>query len=327
MHRSTTPGASRPRRALTWLTTALAASALALGGGQAASAEGGAASEFTERHVTGASPAAASAYWTSDRMEAAIDADRLTADAASVPVGDVDRGAPASVPSQAPVRAGDVSTMAVAPVAHIGKVFFTIGGADYVCSGNAVASANERTVSTAGHCLHEGGGAWASNFVFAPAYEEGRTPYGVWAATELHAPSAWVQRGDINYDTAFAVVASPAGTSATLADTVGASGVAFNQSRGLGYTAFGYPAASPFDGETLETCSGTARADSWGGTQSQAISCDMTGGSSGGPWFLGSGSSGVQNSVNSFGYDGLRDTMFGPYWGSVIQGAYLAAQQ
>ncbi|MCR8670600.1 serine protease, partial [Agrococcus sp. HG114] len=214
----------------------------------------------------------------------------------------------------------------LAPVAHIGKVFFTLGGVDYVCSGNSVVAANERTVSTAAHCVNEGPGAYATNWAFAPAYNNGATPYGVWSATELHAPTAWVSAGDIDYDTAFAVVASPAGSSATLADTVGASGVAFNQARGLGYTAYGYPAARPFNGQTLQSCTGTATADTIGGTQSQGIPCDMTGGSSGGPWFIGSGPNGMQNSVNSFGYRSVSNVMFGPYWGSVIQSTYQAAQ-
>ena len=47
----------------------------------------------------------------------------------------------------------------------------------------------------------------------------------------------------------------------------------------------------------------------------------MTGGSSGGPWFLG-GAGGSQNSVNSFGYNNVANTMFGPYWGSVIAATY-----
>ena len=46
----------------------------------------------------------------------------------------------------------------VSPVSHIGKVFFTLGGVDYVCSANSVTSANGNTVSTAGHCLNEGPG-------------------------------------------------------------------------------------------------------------------------------------------------------------------------
>jgi len=51
----------------------------------------------------------------------------------------------------------------------------------------------------------------------------------------------------------------------------------------------------------------------------------MTGGSSGGPWFIGTGSAGFQNSINSYGYGTRATTMFGPYWGTVIQQAYNSA--
>lgn len=270
-------------------------------------------------------------YWTADRMKAAKNADTLVA-GKSGSAAKVDTSKAAKVPGHAAnSNAGKISTNAggktrgqEAPVSHIGKVFFTLGGQDYVCSGNAVVSANESTVSTAGHCLNEGPGAFATRWVFVPAYENGSAPYGSFAATELVTTSQWSNDGDITYDTGFAVVSNSNGS--TLTDTVGASGVAFNQSRGEYYTAYGYPAASPFNGETLQSCAGSASDDPFGQTQSQGISCDMTGGSSGGPWFLGTGSSTYQNSVNSFGYNTVRNTMFGPYWGSVIQQAYQNAQ-
>lgn len=271
-------------------------------------------------------------YWTADRMKAAKSADSLVK-GKSGSAAKVDTGNAAKVPGHAAkanagslksTTGGKTRASQETPVSHIGKVFFTLGGVDYVCSGNAVVSSNESTVSTAGHCLNEGPGAFAARWVFAPAYENGKTPYGTFAATELVTTSQWSGSGDITYDTGFAVVSNSSG--ASLTDTVGASGVAFNQPRGKAYTAYGYPAASPFNGETLQSCSGTATDDPFGQTQSQGISCTMTGGSSGGPWFLGSGSSGYQNSVNSFGYNTVRNTMFGPYWGSVIQQAYQNAQ-
>jgi len=119
-------------------------------------------------------------------------------------------------------------------------------------------------------------------------------------------------------------VVAPVG-GASLSDTVGASGLTFNDARGLDYSAYGYPAAAPFTGQTLQSCAGSASADPFGQSESQGIPCDMTGGSSGGPWFIGSGSAGSQNSVNSFGYNGVANTMFGPYWGAVIASAYDAA--
>ncbi|ANS77862.1 hypothetical protein SGUI_0466 [Serinicoccus hydrothermalis] len=43
--------------------------------------------------------------------------------------------------------------------------------------------------------------------------------------------------------------------------------------------------------------------------------------SSGGGWITG----GVLNWVNSFGYQGERDVMYGPYLGNVEQQVYTAA--
>ena len=124
---------------------------------------------------------------------------------------------------------------------------------------------------------------------------------------------------------AFAKVESETG-SGTLADAVGASGIAFNEQRGLEYSAYGYPADVPFDGESLEECHGTASDDTVGGTQSQGIDCDMTGGSSGGPWFIGGDDDGYQNSVNSFGYNTQPNTMYGPYFGDEAKQAYEEAE-
>ncbi|TBN56852.1 hypothetical protein EYE40_05245 [Glaciihabitans arcticus] len=271
-------------------------------------------------------------FWTSEKMEAAVPADVLVAGkTAKTPTAAVEKGAEIVIPRQvASTKAGastdtDPSTNAnpEAPVSHIGKVFFSSGGGNYVCSGNAVSSGNESTVSTAGHCVNEGGGAFVTNFVFVPAYDNGAAPYGQWPAIELVAPTEWTSGGDLSYDTGFAVVSTV--NNASLTDTVGGSGLTFNDARGLGYAAYGYPAAAPFNGQTLQSCAGTATADPFGQSQSQGIPCDMTGGSSGGPWFIGSGTGGSQNSVNSFGYTSVSNTMFGPYWGSVIGAAYDSA--
>ncbi|UVJ40605.1 serine protease [Arthrobacter sp. CJ23] len=210
------------------------------------------------------------------------------------------------------------------PVKHIGKVFFTLGGSNYVCSGNSVTAANRSTVSTAGHCLNEGPGAFATNFVFVPAYLNGTAPYGQWTAKALYAPVQWAAEGNMQYDTGFAVMNTLNGK--MLSDVVGASGLQFNAARGLSYKAFGYPAAPPFNGQSLKSCSGTATNDPYNPQfNTQGIPCNMTGGSSGGPWFIGSSSSGYQNSVNSYGYGSNSTKMYGPYWGTVIQLAYTTA--
>lgn len=295
----------------------------ALVAGLAASGAGVAAADGTAGDIevtTYSSSAQSDAHdhWTSARMEAALPADELAPEGAPV-TADVEKADPVTVKGRSAQAPGKNEKAAPAKDT-VGKVFFTQGGVDYVCSGNAVASANGVTVATAGHCVNDAG-TWATNWVFVPGYDHGQAPYGTWAATELVSTDQWVGQEDINYDVAFATVAPESG-SATLEDAVGTTSIAFNRERGAHYTAYGYPAAAPFDGQSLESCAGTASDDTLGGTLSQGISCDMTGGSSGGPWFLDDG---AQNSVNSFGYTGQKNVMYGPYYGADAQAAYEQA--
>jgi hypothetical protein len=127
----------------------------------------------------------------------------------------------------------------------------------------------------------------------------------------------------MQYDTGFAVMNTLNGN--YLSDVVNESGLEFNADRGLTYKSYGYPAASPFNGQSLKSCSGSASNDP-NNPQflTQGISCDMTGGSSGGPWFIGSNATGLQNSINSYGYN-RSPVMYGPYWGTVIQQTYASA--
>ncbi|MUU70450.1 serine protease [Pseudarthrobacter sp. GA104] len=263
-------------------------------------------------------------YWTADRMRSAVPGDVLAGKAlergnrSSTDV--VEKGKDTTVKA---TKGKPTIAQSEAPVKHIGKVFFSMGGSNYVCSGNAVSSGNNSTVATAGHCVNEGPGANATNFIFVPAYENGAAPYGKWTAKALYSPTAWSRDGNMAYDTGFAVMSPLNGK--TLTAVVGGSGVAFNQAYGLTYKSFGYPAAAPFNGETLKSCTGTATRDTINPQfETQGIRCDMTGGSSGGPWFIGTSSDGIQNSINSYGYN-RSAVMYGPYWGSVIQATYVSA--
>ncbi|MFC5929419.1 hypothetical protein D6T64_19700 [Cryobacterium melibiosiphilum] len=312
------------------------AGGLLAGGGASAVAQPAAGSRTTDVDQWNVPQAEqGSHYWTPERMQAAAPGDVLVEEKAARKTDEPPQAAAQSARSASPrgrshgTRSHGSGSHTAPPAVpatssnHIGKVFFTLQGLDYVCSGNAIVAANENTVATAGHCVSSGPGAYASRVVFVPAYLNGAAPFGQWLATDLFAPTQWSEDGDISYDTGFAVVQSPTGS--TLSDTVGASTVAFNQSRGLGYTAYGYPAMAPFNGESLQTCGGGAIADPYAQTQSQGIPCDLTGGSSGGPWFMGGDFGGVQNSNSSFGYGTMTGTMFGPYWGSVIENVYSTA--
>lgn len=259
-------------------------------------------------------------YWTEERMAAAEPVEQqVVEEVDAATLEDIFTEVEAANPRTILPQMSQRQNPAESP--HIGKVFFSTSQGDFVCSGNLVASANQSTVATAGHCLHDGnGGQFADNFVFAPAYDYGDSQHGVWAAEELVTATSWARDGDLEFDVGFAVLEDRNGTTAE--QQIGASSpIAFNQPRGQFYSAYGYPAAPPFNGEELRQCQGNAMNDPFG-RSTQGIPCDMTGGSSGGPWFLGSGTDGVQNSVNSYGYTFLPDVMFGPYFGSVAEDVY-----
>jgi V8-like Glu-specific endopeptidase len=295
-----------------------------------------------EASTTAAEQRRVTAYWTPARMKAAKPAETLLADrrvgtrgavASARPGGAVRapaaaEGAPQTVAAAAAaLSTGSSWTGGGTVVRTTGKVFFSLGGSNYVCSGSAVNSQNRDLVLTAGHCVHEGPGSFATNWAFVPAYDNNSRPYGTFTARTLLTTNRWQRQGDFNVDVGFAVMNPLDGRD--LVDTVGGQGIAFNQSRGALMHAFGYPAAPPYDGQRLIYCSGAVQQDTNGRTTTQGMPCTMTGGSSGGPWFLGFDEStgvGTLNSVNSFKYTNVADVMWGPYFGNTIQSLYNSAQ-
>ncbi|ACZ84951.1 trypsin-like serine peptidase [Streptosporangium roseum] len=284
-------------------------------------------------------------YWTEAKMETAQpldtlapkkDAVRLTAAAiaaqaaadpvsvpATSPAGDGVTAARASAAARA--STGSAWTRGGAITTTAGRVFFTYQGRNASCSGNAVTSDNGSTVITAGHCVKMGG-AFHGNWVFVPGYDRGDRPHGTWVATTLYTTPQWNNSEDINYDVAAAVVAPLNGRSLT--DVVGGQGVSFNRARRQQMHSFGYPAAAPYGGSKLVYCAGRAF-DDFLMSRDIGLNCNMTGGSSGGPWFTdfdeGTGL-GTLNSVNSFKYGFAAGWMFGPYFGTEAQAVYEAAQ-
>ena len=284
--------------------------------------------------VTAAQAKAVADFWTPERMRRATPMDQLTVAPSTLRA--VPRGEPSAV---APTPKGD-TTSSVGPMAFpnggsawtgggavvstTGRVFFTYQGRTASCSGSAVTSANRSTVMTAGHCVKLSG-AFHTDWAFVPAYNNGNAPFGTWTGRQLFATPQWVASENINYDIGAAVVNPLNG--ALLTDVVGGQGIAFNQARGQRMYAFGYPAAAPYDGTILIYCSGTV----FNAFLSNGIgmTCNMTGGASGGPWFLNFGEAtgtGLLNSVNSYKINFIPTWMFGPYFGTDAQNVYNSAQ-
>lgn len=245
-------------------------------------------------------------YWTSERMRAAIPRDPVV------------KVVPRAKPSTSASKAVKVSP----PPAEFGKVFFTLDGVNYVCSGTVTESANDSLVNTAGHCVNEGPGDFVTNFAFVPAYENTVRPYGTWTAKQLLTTNEWASEGDFDYDVGFAVLNLDPSSNKTLVATTGREyPIAFNLEYSLTFSAYGYPAARPFNGQYLYKCTGTSGLDLLGDSLDHSLPCNMTGGSSGGGWITG----GHLNSLNSFKYTIDSKTMYGPYFGNVVAALYADA--
>jgi hypothetical protein len=269
------------------------------------------AARVKEKAVT-QTKAAIQNYWTAERMAKAKPADHLIGGSGALQERNLSSAFAPAQQIPPPYTSQPTSTN--------GKVFFSDGGTPFVCSGTAVLSGNRSTVWTAGHCVHDGGSGFHTNWTFVPAYADGQRPYGTYAARRLLTTSGWANAGDFSYDVGAAVV-SPVG-GVNLTDRVGGRGMAFNYNRSQTYRAHGYPAAPPFNGQRLWVCQSPLRYnDNSANPPTMGIDCDMTGGSSGGGWIVGSS----VYSVNSYGYSTLPNVMFGPYQGSVAQSLYTQA--
>lgn len=293
----------------------------------------------------------AGAYWTADRMEAAKPA-RPPAPAAR---------APREV--RPPAESGGEKPRVVDPVASEtyevarlqeqvlepetmasysrsqvtdprkrpfrthGKVFFSLGGGDYVCSGTAVSSNNQSVVWTAGHCLFERGPGFARNWIFVPAYHDGQAPFGRWPARRLAAPAEWRQEENLKFDLGAAIVRRN-GDGQALHHVVGSRGIGFDQPRSQRYAAFGYPSAPPFTGNRMYRCDaplGGSDNPGGDGPPTMWIGCDMTAGASGGGWVA----DGRVLSVISYSYCVLllcEDRLYGPYQSSVARSLYRSVR-
>ncbi|MGW4475554.1 trypsin-like serine peptidase [Nonomuraea sp. NPDC004354] len=210
-----------------------------------------------------------------------------------------------------------------------GRVFLTMDGVDFVCSASTIRSANKDVVVTAGHCVKDGTGSWAANWTFVPGYEAGGgRPYGTFTARRMFVAGPWSRSGDDSYDLGMVALNTAGGRHVT--DAVGMQEIAFNPTRGGQTYGFGFPADPPFDGERLIYCAGRVAEDPHGQTRDQGLRCDMTAGSSGGPWltsFDAVTGRGMVTSVSSFKYSDDRGTMYGPYFGDSAKALYASAER
>ncbi|HET6741331.1 MAG TPA: hypothetical protein VFH76_20440 [Kribbella sp.] len=221
----------------------------------------------------------ATGYWTAEKLRNAIPADLPSGSVAGTPAK---QGASSGIASRpvAPLGGNKLTNDTVPSTA--GKLFFTDNGLNYVCSASTINNGYKNLIITAGHCVHSGqGGAWHSNIVFAPAYYNGQSGYGLWNWSQARAFDSWINSSDFTHDQAFVTLQQRNG--ANLIDTVGGNGLVWGNGQNQpGTRIWGWPAEPPYNGEVPYYCDGDTYA--WGGSDA-ALTCSMNGGASGGPWF------------------------------------------
>jgi V8-like Glu-specific endopeptidase len=279
------------------------------------------------------------AYWTPERIANAKPKDYvMTASGKLVPYARPGGGGGSGSST------GSSWTQNGAIETRSGRVLFHQGTGDWICSASVVNDGGTNDgysiVVTAGHCAYDGTDGWASNWMYfpnfddAPTYSCGSTVYGCWTAEALVISNGFYPGGfgnnTVTSDWAFAVV-GPGGKSNSQLDALGSYALKTSGNTvGSSAWAFGYPAAGKYHGKDLVYCNGATVADPYGAA-TWGLACDMTGGSSGGPWLVGNftasqivSGSGSVGSVNSYGYSGLR-YMFGPRFNANTQTTFNAA--
>ncbi|WP_328308790.1 hypothetical protein OG432_06920 [Streptomyces sp. NBC_00442] len=248
--------------------------------------------------------------WKPDRMKSAQDPQKTMA------AGDTNGGTGISDPVPAPVKAVQEKLPYHQYAAPVGKVFFDSPEGPMVCSGTVVKDpahpGRSNMVWTAGHCVHRGGsGGWYRNIAFVPSYnDKGKSasalnnarpeeiaPYGVYWADWVSTSNEWINDGGPTggtgapYDYAVLHVRPEKGTK-SLEETVGnALTVNFSAPQAKSVAsmgAWGYPAAPPYNGLQMFRCVDRPGqlSISPGTPPMYRIGCTMTGGSSGGGWFM-----------------------------------------
>ncbi|WP_079054226.1 trypsin-like serine peptidase [Streptomyces graminilatus] len=286
--------------------------------------------------------------WDAERMRNAGDPEK------SVDANDLSGDQGVTDPTPRAVRARAVAPAYHANAPEAGKVFFDAPEGTMVCSATVVTDpahpGKSNLVWTAGHCVHAGKkGGWYRNIAFVPSYNDaGRSgaelentpreevaPYGVWWGDWTRTSDQWIAQGGSTggdgapYD--FAVIhvtPEQGGSGKSLEETVGSAlpvdfdAPAVSQVESI--TATGYPAAAPFDGETMYQCQdrpgrlSIVRSD----PTMYRIGCTMTGGSSGGGWVTtGSDGNPALISNTSIG-PASSGWLAGPRLGKVAKGVY-----
>jgi V8-like Glu-specific endopeptidase len=190
----------------------------------------------------------------------------LTAIVAVVGVG------AATAAADPPAPPGTPTATSFDGVPSVGPLFASGTSTTHGCTASVVASPTRDLIITAAHCL-KGTGAGR---VFAPGYDKGATPYGVWTVTAAYVDPAWIATQDPTADYAILRVAKHGRRG--VQDVTGGALVGLAPRKGQRITDIAYNAGS--NDQPIKCTVPTYRTAGY-----PAFNCHgYVGGSSGSPW-------------------------------------------
>ncbi|HEX6290655.1 MAG TPA: hypothetical protein VFZ66_15810 [Herpetosiphonaceae bacterium] len=197
------------------------------------------------------------------------------------------------------------------PYAAVGKLYFTTPGGSSSCSASVISGNN--IIVTAAHCVFDtSNNIWYNNWTFVPADRAGAAPFGSFPWASATVLTNWMNASgtDRRYDVAVINLGTNS-SGIPVTSYTGWLGRSWNFGSTQHHHAIGYP--SNLD-SGLYTYICAAESFS-GGTDVLGMGCNMTFGSSGGPWIRAftpytGGSVNYVNSVVSGGTPGTN-TFYG----------------
>jgi V8-like Glu-specific endopeptidase len=167
-----------------------------------------------------------------------------------------------------------------APWRAMGKLYFTNnGGGNSYCTASVVSGNN--IIVTAGHCLYTRGRGWNSNFSFVPAERYGAAPYGAFSWSGASVLTGYITNGGRRYDMGLLKL-RPNSAGRDVTYYTGWLGRSWNYGYTQSLHSFGY--ASNISTQYTSACAAESFYSALEGTDVLVKGCDMTYGSSGGPW-------------------------------------------
>jgi hypothetical protein len=171
----------------------------------------------------------------------------------------------------------------VFPYSTIGQLYFTEPGGDYVCTASVI---RRNVIATAGHCVANGSGTYYNNWMFVPAENGTKAPFGTWTWAAADTTTDWWSGGGTvpnAQDDALIVLnqqkVNGKGKLKSLGDVTGWLGYEYNAGLPTAITQIGYPC-------NLDSCVdpvATYAQDNSGPTNNFQWGTASFGGASGGP--------------------------------------------